>query len=151
MLMPMLWKSNKDDEMNMMNPFEEMDHMFDDFWGTGLGSTDSMKTDVIDEGKNYRLEADLPGFNKEDIHIDLKNDMLTISASHDEKKDEKDKDGKYIRRERRSASYQRFFRVEDMKPEDIRAQYKNGVLTVTFPKKEAIPEKNDVQRIEVKD
>ena len=42
MLMPMLWKSNKDDEMNMMNPFEEMDHMFDDFWGTGLGSTYSM-------------------------------------------------------------------------------------------------------------
>ena len=77
--------------------------------------------------------------------------MLTISAAHDENKDEKDKDGKYIRRERRSASYQRSFRVENLNPEDINAQYRNGVLTVTFPKKEAIPEKEDVRRIEVKD
>ena len=127
------------DESEMMRPLY------------GKNAARMMKTDVRDVDGNYEIDIDLPGFNKEDIHIDLKNDMLTISASHDEKKDEKDKDGKYIRRERRSASYQRSFRVEDMKPEDIRAQYKNGVLTVTFPKKEAIPEKNDVQRIEVKD
>ena len=151
MLMPMLWKSNKDDEMNLMNPFAEMDKMFDDFWGNDLGSAGSMRTDVIDDGKNYKLEADLPGFNREDIHVDLKNDMLTISAAHDENKDEKDKNGKYIRRERRSASYQRSFRVENLNTEDINAQYRNGVLTVTFPKKEAIPEKEDARRIEVKD
>ena len=91
MLMPMLWKSNKDDGMNLMNPFDEMDKMFDDFWRNDLESTGSMRTDVIDDGKNYKLEADLPGFNREDIHVDLKNDMLTISAAHDENKDEKDK------------------------------------------------------------
>ena len=110
-----------------------------------------MKTDVIEKENSYQLEADLPGFNKEDIKIDLKNDVLTISATHNENNDEKDNNGKYIRRERRTSSYQRSFRVEGLKPEDIIAQYRNGVLTVDIPKKEAIPEKEEASRIEVKD
>jgi hypothetical protein len=80
-----------------------------------------------------------------------KTDTLTISASHSENNDEKDENGKYIRRERRSSSYQRSFHVEGLKPEDIVAQYKNGVLTVNLPKKETIPEKEEAVRIEVKD
>ena len=110
-----------------------------------------MKTDVIEKENGYQLEAELPGFNKEDISIDLKDDTLTISASHKENKDEKDENGKYIRRERRSSSYQRSFRTPGLKPEDIIAQYKNGVLTVSIPKKEAIPEKEEAVKIEVKD
>ena len=110
-----------------------------------------MRTDVIEKDNCYQLEAELPGFNKEDIKIDLKNDVLTISASHSENSDEKDNNGKYIRRERRTSSYQRSFRVNDLKAEDIIAQYRNGVLTVNIPKKEAIPEKEEVSRIEVKD
>ena len=153
MLMPMLWNNN--------DIFDEMDNFFGDrFWNgmcdTSRGSSTEnkagfMRTDVIEKDNCYQLEAELPGFNKEDIKIDLKNDVLTISASHNENNEEKDDKGVYIRRERRSSSYQRSFRVEGLKPEDIIAQYKNGVLTVNVPKKEALPEKEEATRIEVKD
>ena len=154
MLMPMLWSNN--------NIFDEMDDFFNDgFFGNSCmapraakqfeSTSGLMRTDVIEKENSYELQAELPGFNKEDINIDLKNDTLTISATHSDNKDEKDADGKYIRRERRSSSYQRSFHVEGLKPEDIIAQYRNGVLTVDLPKKEAIPEKEDAIRIEVKD
>ena len=154
MLMPMLWSNN--------NIFDEMDDLFNDgFFGNSCvapraakqfdSTSGLMRTDVIEKEKSYELQAELPGFNKEDINIDLKNDTLTISATHSDNKDEKDADGKYIRRERRSSSYQRSFHVEGLKPEDIIAQYRNGVLTVDLPKKEAIPEKEEAIRIEVKD
>ena len=154
MLMPMLWSNN--------NIFDEMDDFFNDgFFGAGCAAPRAakqfestsglMRTDVIEKEKSYELQAELPGFNKEDINIDLKNDTLTISATHSDNKDEKDADGKYIRRERRSSSYQRSFHVEGLKPEDIIAQYRNGVLTVDLPKKEAIPEKEEAIKIEVKD
>ena len=154
MLMPMLWSNN--------NLFDEMDSFFNDNFWNGMCRADDarkdtgsfasmMKTDVIEKDDSYQLEAELPGFTKEDIKIDLKNDILTISASHSENNDEKDNNGKYIRRERRSSSYQRSFRVNDLKAEDIIAQYRNGILTVNIPKKEAIPEKEEVSRIEVKD
>ncbi len=150
--MPMLWSNN--------NLFDEMDNFFNDGFWNGMCRTDEanqdngfalMRTDVIEKDNCYELEAELPGFNKEDIKIDLKNDILTISASHSENSDEKDNNGKYIRRERRTSSYQRSFRVKDLKAEDIIAQYRNGVLTVNIPKKEAIPEKEEATRIEVKD
>ena len=154
MLMPMLWSNN--------NLFDEMDNFFNDNFWNGMCRADGarqdagsftslMKTDVIEKDNCYQLEAELPGFNKEDINIDLKNDTLTISASHSENKDEKDENGKYIRRERRNSSYQRSFHVEGLKPDDIIAQYRNGVLTVNVPKKEALPEKEEISRIEVKD
>ncbi len=154
MLMPMLWSNN--------DIFDEMDNFFNDgFFGGScrapqsarqLDSTSSlMRTDVIEKENAYQLEAELPGFNKEDISIDLKNDTLTIKASHNENKDEKDENGRYIRRERRSSSYERSFHVEGLKPEDIVAQYRNGILTVHIPKKEAIPEKEEAVKIEVKD
>ncbi len=152
--MPMLWSNN--------DIFDEMDSIFNDgFFGGHVAAPRAarqfestsglMRTDVIEKDNCYQLEAELPGFNKEDIKIDLQNDTLTISAAHNENKDEKDESGKYIRRERRSSSYQRSFHVEGLKPEDIVAQYKNGVLTVSLPKKEAIPEKETPIRIEVKD
>ncbi len=149
MLMPMLWSNN--------DIFDEMDDFFNrGFWNDMCAKENStahnlMRTDVIEKDDSYQLEAELPGFNKEDIKIDLKNNLLTISAAHTENKDEKDNEGKYIRRERRSSSYERSFRVEGLKPEDIIAQYRDGVLTVNIPKKEALPEKEEVSRIEVKD
>ncbi len=154
MLMPMLWSNN--------DIFDEMDNFFNDgFFGTGCrtprqtreldSSMGLMRTDVIEKEDAYQLEAELPGFNKEDIKVDLKNDTLTISAVHNENKEEKDENGKYIRRERRNSSYQRSFHVEGLKPEDIIAQYKNGVLTVNLPKKEVIPQKDEAIQIEVKD
>ncbi|WP_029233440.1 Hsp20/alpha crystallin family protein [Butyrivibrio sp. VCB2006] len=157
MLMPMLWSNN--------DIFDEMDNFINrGFWGwnddtcktdaehqNAFAGHSLMRTDVIEKDNCYQLEAELPGFNKEDIKIDLKDNLLTISAAHSENNEEKDNEGKYIRRERRSSSYQRSFRVEGLKPEDIIAQYRNGVLTVNIPKKEALPEKEEVHRIEVKD
>lgn len=149
MLMPMLWRKDNDN-YDVMNPFDEMDHMLNDFWGDSFNSDNGLKTDVIDEGDKYRLEADLPGFDKSDIGIELQNDMLTISASHNENKDEKDKNGKYVRRERRSSSYTRSFKAEGLKPEDIDAKYENGVLSITVPKKQALPKEEDIKKIEIK-
>ena len=151
MLMPMLWSNN--------NLFDEMDDFFNDtFFGPNCKNGNRlenmasvMKTDVIEKDNSYQLEAELPGFNKEDINIDLKDDVLTISASHNENKDEKDENGKYIRRERRTSSYQRSFRVDGLKAEDIIAQYRNGILTVNIPKKEEIPAHEEPIKIEVKD
>lgn len=148
MLMPMLWSNDFDE---VMDPFDIWDHATDRFFGNDLMQFDTMKTDVIEEDHDYKLKADLPGFNKEDIGIDLKGGVLTISASHKENNDEKDDKGKYVRRERREMSYHRSFTVGDeVKPEDINAAYENGVLTVILPKKEIDQKNDDVKRIEVK-
>ena len=152
MLRPALWNRNHN-VTNYTDPFDLMDRMFGDLWSNdwngSLACTTGMKTDVLDEGDHYLMEAELPGFNKEDIHIDLKDDVLTVSATHNENTDEKDKKGNYVRRERRYASYERSFRVDDLNTEDIDAAYENGVLSIKIPKKEALPEK-EVKKIEVK-
>ena len=153
MLMPMVRRNN--DVFDIMDPFDTFnawDRMWDSFWGDNSDMRlPAMKTDVYDDGTSYRLEAELPGFNKEDIHVEVKDDVLTITAKHDENNDEKDKDGKCVRRERRSSSYQRSFPVEGLEPEDIMAQYKNGVLTVTLPKKEIEKKESEVKQIEIKE
>ena len=152
MLMPMLWSNN--------DLFDEMDNFFNDGFFGGSCKTpraaqqfDSMsglmRTDVIEKDNAYQLEAELPGFNKEDISIDLKNDTLTISASHTENDDEKDNDGKYIRRERRSSSYQRSFHVEGLKPEDIIAQMKAGVPGECYKKVLCITDRREAIRTAV--
>ena len=122
--------------------FDLMDDMFTNFWGTGLESTSNMRTDVIEEENDYQLITDLPGFEKSDINISLKEDILTITASHkdaeNKEADEKKPEPKYIRRERVKSSFERTFRVENVTAEDISAAYENGVLTVTIPKKQPV-------------
>ena len=115
-------------------------------------SQNLMKTDIVDNGDHFTLTADLPGFDKKDIQIALDNGVLSVSASHSENKDQKDeKSGKYLRRERREASYQRAFNVgTEVKPEEISAKYENGVLTLNVPNKNAADKKqDDAKRIEV--
>lgn len=153
MFRPALWNRNNNncEVAHYEDPFDFMDRMFGDFF-TDFGgplTAQGLRTDVIDQGDSYKLEADLPGFEKEDIKIDLKDDMLTISAEHKTENNEKNKEGKYVRRERSQMSYSRAFRVEGIEPEDILAQYRNGVLSVTIPKKERVPEKEEAKRIEV--
>ena len=125
--------------------------MFPAFFDNGNleNSFAGFKTDVMEKDGNYVLEAELPGFNKEDINVDLKDDILTISASHNEEKNEEDKETRYIRKERHSSSYSRSFRVANVTHEDIKASYNNGVLEVTFPKRETMPEK-EAKKIEIK-
>lgn len=153
MLMPtVLRNGNLCDVMDPFRMWDDWDCMLDGFWGSDKENRlPAMKTDVYEDEKNYRLEAELPGFNKEDIHIEVKDDVLTITAKHEENKDEKDEGGKCVRRERHSSSYQRSFSVEGLEPEDIMAQYRNGVLTVTLPKKEVIEQKQEAKQIAIAD
>ena len=91
-----------------------------------------------------KLVVDLPGFTKDEITAELKDGYLTIHATSNQNKDEKDEDGKYIRRERYSGSCNRSFYVGDaITEEDIKANFENGTLKMTIPKKEAkaVPEK----------
>lgn len=150
MLRPALFNNRTYKPMFFDDSFDQMfDHAFKNFWGNNeLATFDAFKTDVIDQGDSYLLQAELPGFDKSDINIDLKDDLLTISASHKEEKNDEDTN-KYIRRERYYSSYSRSFRVNNVEPGDIDASYNNGILEVKFPKKE-IAAKEEVKKIEVK-
>ena len=122
------------------------DHFFDDdfFWPSNFWSGNnenngfaSMRADVKEKEGNYEVTMDLPGFSKDDVNVDLKNGYLCVSAKREDKKDQKDEDGKYIRRERYSGSFQRSFYVGDqLEASDIRASFKDGVLTLDVPKTE---------------
>ena len=103
-------------------------HMDD--WSKGL-----MKTDIKETDKEYQLAVELPGYSKEDMKLHLKDGYLTIEATHTENNEEKDENGRYLRRERYSGSCSRtFFVGKTLTQEDIHAKYENGVLNVTFPK-----------------
>ncbi|MDD3206785.1 MAG: Hsp20/alpha crystallin family protein [Lachnospiraceae bacterium] len=148
MLRPALFEATK--PMFFDNAFDKFfENAFTDFWGNGLSRSEGFNTDVLDQGDHYLLQAELPGFNKEDINIDLADDKLTISAAHQEENNEEDKKHNYIRKERRYNSYTRSFFVEGVTPDDINASYKDGILEVTFPKKE-LAAAEEPKRIEVK-
>ena len=104
-------------------------------------------TDIQDQGDKYVLEAELPGFNKEDINIDISRDYLTISAKRESSEEKKDESGKYIRRERTMGSFQRSFSIEGIDAESIDAEYNDGVLKVSLPKKE---QTDQTRRLEIK-
>jgi len=145
MYMPSVFGENLfDDWMNDL-PFydeffnEKRDPLF------GKHSKDLMKTDIRENEKDYEMDIDLPGFKKEEIHAELKDGYLTISASRGMNKDENDKKGKLIRQERYSGSMTRSFYVgEGLKQEDIHAKFEDGILKLSIPKKEEkeeVPEK----------
>ena len=122
------------------NPFNEMAEMEKRFFGEPFdffktGGLDEFKTDIKDEGDKYVLIADMPGFSKDDIKLDVDSDVLTVSAERHSEHEDKDKKGKYIRCERSYGSYQRSFDVRGVKTEGIKAKYENGVLTLDMPKK----------------
>ena len=122
------------------NPFRDMEEMerrfFSDPFGAFFGTQDlaEFKTDVTDEGDRYLLEADLPGFDKKDIHLDISGDTLTVSAERHSKIEEKDKKDKVVRVERSYGSYSRSFDISGIDCANIKAGYKDGVLTLTLPK-----------------
>lgn len=104
------------------------------------------KTDIKEDDGKFVLEADLPGFKKEDINLDVDNNILTISAERHSEHEDKDKAGKYIRCERSYGSYSRSFDVSAVDIDSISAKYDNGVLTVDMPKKEElIPKKQHLE------
>lgn len=118
------------------DPFQALDEMERDFFNAG--NVPAFKTDLTENDKEVILEAELPGFDKKDIAIDLNGNYLTISAERKENKEDKDKKGNVIHRERRYGSFSRSFDVEGINTEKISASYDNGVLTLTMPKKEEL-------------
>ena len=92
------------------------------------------RTDIRDEGDHFLLEADLPGFNKEDIHVDLNEGSLSITAERRSDFEQKDQKGSYVRCERSYGSYARSFDTSGIDTERITAAYKDGVLRLTMPK-----------------
>lgn len=94
------------------------------------------RTDIKEEDDKFLMETELPGFDKKDIGIDINGDVLTISAKHESQNDEKNDNGKYIRRERTFGSYKRSFDLTGVDADKISAQYDKGILTLTLPKKQ---------------
>ena len=89
---------------------------------------------------SYELDIDLPGYKKEDVKAELKDGYLTISAATNTSNDQKDENGKYIRRERYYGNCSRSFYVgENITQEDIKARFEDGILKIVVPKKEAKP------------
>lgn len=136
-----------------MIPFERRDDnlfdIFDNFEKKFFGSTNAtlpaFRTDIRDQGDKFLLEAELPGFNKEDIQLDLNDNILTIKAQHKEDSEQKDKNGDYIRRERRYGSFARTFDVTGIDEHAITASYENGILTLALPKQvPAQPERRQI-------
>ena len=103
----------------------------------GHNAKNVMKTDIKELEGGYELEIDLPGFTKEEVTAELKDGYLTISAAKGLDKDEQEKEtGKYIRRERYAGNLSRSFYIGDVKQEDVKAVFKNGILSITVPKED---------------
>ena len=116
------------------DPFKEMEEMERRFFGS---RTPAFRTDIRETEQAFILEADLPGFSKEDIHAEIKNGFLTIHAQRKSENENKDAQGNYVRRERSFGSYSRTFDLSGIRAEEITASYKDGVLSLTLPKEEA--------------
>ena len=133
MLMPSIFGENLFNDDWMDFGFPEVDKTL-----YGKHANNVMKTDVKETDTGYEVDIDLPGFKKDEINAQLDNGYLTISAAKGRDNDEKDKKGKYIRRERYAGAMSRSFYVgEGITQEDIKAKYEDGILRLSVPKKEA--------------
>lgn len=143
MLMPSIFGENLFDDFFNDFPFcedKDMKNVEKKLYGKKANRI--MKTDIKEKEDGYEIEMDLPGFTKEEIKASLENGYLTISAAKGLDKDEKEKDsGHYIRKERYTGACERSFYVGDaLKEEDIKGEFKHGILKLFVPKKEAKPE-----------
>ena len=132
MLMPSIFGENLFDDW--------MDFSFPDIDKAlyGKHAKNEMKTDVRETEDGYELDIDLPGFKKDEVTAQLDNGYLTIQASKGLDKEQKDKKGKYTRKERYAGSMSRSFYVGDaITEEDVHAKYEDGILKLSVPKKEA--------------
>ena len=135
MYMPSIFGENLFDDW-MHFPFE------DDFFGKknplyGKHAKNLMKTDVRETDNSYELDIDLPGFKKDEVKLQLKDGYLTVNAAKGLDKDEKDKNGKYIRQERYAGAMSRSFYVgTDVQTDEIHAKFEDGILKLSVPKKD---------------
>ncbi len=116
---------------------------FDDFWAPPSRFMRSMmpwrefqtpSVDLEDQGKEYHLTVDLPGFKKEDVNVEVTDDSVIVSAKRTRIADEKNKT--YVRHERSAQTYFRQIMLpESVRSDDAKANLNNGVLEILLPKK----------------
>ena len=139
-MLPSIFRDNLFDDMFDFDFDKEFDRMMRPLYGKH--AQNMMKADVRETENSYELDIDLPGFKKDEITVQLDNGYLSISASKGLDKNEENKDGKYIRRERYAGSMNRTFYVgSQLTQQDIQAKFEDGILKISVPKK-------DVQQIE---
>ena len=124
------------------DPFREFENLERRFFGGREPS--AFRIDIREEGDAYLLEADLPGFSKEDVRIELEGSYMTIRAERTQKKEE---EGHYLRSERSYGVLERTFDLSGVDADALHAVYRDGVLTVTMPKKKT--EQPRVRRLSV--
>lgn len=138
---------------NLMDVFDDFDRSFFRGFGNldrtlyGKHAQNMMKTDVKETDEGYEVDVDLPGFAKDEIHLDLNNGYLTISTEKSLEKTHENQSGKMLRQERYSGVMQRSFYVgQQLTEEDVKASYESGVLHICVPKKDAprIPERRRI-------
>lgn len=145
----------------MLMPSIFGENLFDDFFDEfarpakrtvryGTPAASVMKTDIKEYNTGFELHIDLPGYKKDDVKAELKDGYLTIHAETSRQADEKEQDGKYIRRERYYGSCSRSFYVgEAVTQDEIRAKFEDGILRVSIPKKEAKPAVEESKFIQI--
>ena len=143
MLMPSIFGENLFDDFFHDFPFyyDDRDMKKAEKKLYGHRAKNLMKTDIKEKNDCYILETELPGFKKDEIQVSLENSVLTIQAAKGvDKEDQEKKSGRFIRQERYAGACERSFYVgEYLTQEDIRAEFRHGVLKLTIPKKEARP------------
>lgn len=149
MLLPSVFRENLFDDWFSFPDFHEFDRDFDQTERKlyGKHADRVMKTDVHEHDDHYEVDIDLPGFEKDEINLELKDGYLTVSAAKGLDKDETSKKGKLIRQERYAGAMQRSFYVgENLTEEDIKASFKHGVLSLNVAKKDQpkLPEKKTI-------
>ena len=135
------------------------ENLFDDFFDDSFGMMNArnplygkharnlMKTDIRETDTNYELAIDLPGFKKENVHAELQDGYLTVSANTETETEDKDEQGTYLRKERFTGSCSRSFYVgDDISEDDISAKFENGILKVTVPKKQ-LPAPEETKKV----
>ena len=142
MLLPSIFGENLFDDFDNFNFDKALNRMNRELYGKH--SRNMMKTDVRETENSYELDIDLPGFKKDEINVQLDNGYLNISAAKGLDKDEGDKNGRYVRRERWAGQCSRSFYVgEGITDADVHAKFEDGILRLSIPKAEqkALPEK----------
>lgn len=127
--------------MNLIPRNFYLNDIFDDFMP--VKDFGNMKCDIYEKDGNYNIEMDVPGFSKQDISIEANNGYLTITA--EKKEDGIDEEKNYVRRERMYGKYQRSFYFGDLNEDEIKAEFKNGTLSIMVPKKEKLETKKSIE------
>ncbi|SHH11638.1 HSP20 family protein [Anaerosphaera aminiphila DSM 21120] len=130
--------------------FEDFYNMIDDFFNDDFTpsramKSESFKVDVLEDEKEYKVEAELPGFEKGDVEVTLDDGKLTILAEKTEEKDDSNKDKNYIHKERKSTTMQRTMYFKDIDEDGLEANLEKGLLTVVIPKKEEVSTKKKIE------